>query len=87
MRGLPFRAAELAAVIQDVIDSTSGAPLGADRDRRQREMTTVDLGMPAEGPIADAIDALGGGARPEADRAEGQGPQDRPGGALVPRVR
>ncbi|MGY1635193.1 2-oxoacid:acceptor oxidoreductase subunit alpha [Geodermatophilus sp. SYSU D00742] len=31
VRGLPFRAAELAAVIQDVIDSTSGAPLAADR--------------------------------------------------------
>jgi 2-oxoglutarate ferredoxin oxidoreductase subunit alpha len=30
VRGLPFRAAELAAVIQDVIDSTSGAPLAAD---------------------------------------------------------
>ena len=30
VRGLPFRAAELAAVIQDAIDSTSGAPLGAD---------------------------------------------------------
>ena len=30
MRGLPFRAAELAAVLQDAIDSTSGAPLGAD---------------------------------------------------------
>ena len=30
VRGLPFRAAELAAVLQDVIDSTSGAPLGAD---------------------------------------------------------
>ncbi|MFL6096153.1 MAG: 2-oxoacid:acceptor oxidoreductase subunit alpha [Blastococcus sp.] len=29
VRGLPFRAAELAAVIQDVIDSTSGAPLAA----------------------------------------------------------
>ena len=31
--------------------------------------------------------ALGGVARPEADRAQGQGLQDRPGGALVPRVR
>ena len=30
VRGLPFRAAELAAVVQDVIDSTSGAPLAAD---------------------------------------------------------
>src|SRR3712207_4801680 len=30
VRGLPFRAAELAAVIQDVIDSTSGAELAAD---------------------------------------------------------
>ena len=30
VRGLPFRSAELAAVIQDVIDSTSGAPLAAD---------------------------------------------------------
>ncbi len=30
VRGLPFRAAELAAVLQDVIDSTSGAPLAAD---------------------------------------------------------
>ncbi|SFK33386.1 2-oxoacid:acceptor oxidoreductase subunit alpha [Geodermatophilus ruber] len=30
VRGLPFRAAELAAVIQDVIDSTSGTPLAAD---------------------------------------------------------
>jgi 2-oxoglutarate ferredoxin oxidoreductase subunit alpha len=30
VRGLPFRASELAAVIQDVIDSTSGAPLAAD---------------------------------------------------------
>jgi 2-oxoglutarate ferredoxin oxidoreductase subunit alpha len=30
VRGLPFRAAELAAVLQDAIDSTSGAPLGAD---------------------------------------------------------
>ncbi|MGY1630212.1 2-oxoacid:acceptor oxidoreductase subunit alpha [Geodermatophilus sp. SYSU D01186] len=30
VRGLPFRAAELAAVIQDVIDSTSGALLAAD---------------------------------------------------------
>ena len=30
VRGLPFRAAELAAVIQDVIDATSGAPLAAD---------------------------------------------------------
>ncbi|WP_245159716.1 2-oxoacid:acceptor oxidoreductase subunit alpha [Blastococcus sp. CT_GayMR19] len=30
VRGLPFRAAELAAVLQDAIDSTHGAPLGAD---------------------------------------------------------
>jgi 2-oxoglutarate/2-oxoacid ferredoxin oxidoreductase subunit alpha len=30
VRGLPFRAAELAAAVQDVIDSTSGAPLAAD---------------------------------------------------------
>jgi 2-oxoglutarate/2-oxoacid ferredoxin oxidoreductase subunit alpha len=30
VRGLPFRAAELAAVLQDVIDSTSGAALAAD---------------------------------------------------------
>jgi 2-oxoglutarate/2-oxoacid ferredoxin oxidoreductase subunit alpha len=30
VRGLPFRAAELAAVMQDAIDSTHGAPLGAD---------------------------------------------------------
>jgi 2-oxoglutarate ferredoxin oxidoreductase subunit alpha len=30
VRGLPFRAAELAAVVQDAIDSTHGAPLGAD---------------------------------------------------------
>jgi len=30
VRGLPFRAAELAAVIQDAIDSTHGAVLGAD---------------------------------------------------------
>jgi 2-oxoglutarate ferredoxin oxidoreductase subunit alpha len=30
VRGLPFRAAELAAVLQDVIDSTSGAELAAD---------------------------------------------------------
>jgi 2-oxoglutarate ferredoxin oxidoreductase subunit alpha len=30
VRGLPFRAAELAAVLQDAIDSTSGALLGAD---------------------------------------------------------
>jgi 2-oxoglutarate ferredoxin oxidoreductase subunit alpha len=30
VHGLPFRAAELAAVIQDVIDATSGAPLAAD---------------------------------------------------------
>ena len=30
VRGLPFRAAELAAVMQDVIDSTSGAALAAD---------------------------------------------------------
>jgi 2-oxoglutarate ferredoxin oxidoreductase subunit alpha len=30
VRGLPFRAAELAAVLQDAIDSTTGAPLGAD---------------------------------------------------------
>ena len=30
VRGLPFRAAELAAVVQDLIDSTSGAPLDAD---------------------------------------------------------
>jgi 2-oxoglutarate ferredoxin oxidoreductase subunit alpha len=30
VRGLPFRAAELAAVVQDLIDSTSGAPLAAD---------------------------------------------------------
>ncbi|HEX2073386.1 MAG TPA: 2-oxoacid:acceptor oxidoreductase subunit alpha [Geodermatophilus sp.] len=29
VRGLPFRAAELAAVIQDLIDSTSGVPAGA----------------------------------------------------------
>jgi 2-oxoglutarate ferredoxin oxidoreductase subunit alpha len=30
VRGLPFRAAELAAVLQDAIDATHGAPLGAD---------------------------------------------------------
>jgi 2-oxoglutarate/2-oxoacid ferredoxin oxidoreductase subunit alpha len=30
VRGLPFRAAELAAVLQDAIDSTHGALLGAD---------------------------------------------------------
>jgi 2-oxoglutarate ferredoxin oxidoreductase subunit alpha len=30
VRGLPFRAAELAAVLQDAIDSTHGAPLSAD---------------------------------------------------------
>jgi 2-oxoglutarate ferredoxin oxidoreductase subunit alpha len=30
VRGLPFRAAELAAVLQDAIDSTQGAVLGAD---------------------------------------------------------
>jgi 2-oxoglutarate ferredoxin oxidoreductase subunit alpha len=30
VRGLPFRAAELAAVLQDAIDSTHGAVLGAD---------------------------------------------------------
>ena len=30
VRGLPFRAAELAAVMQDAIDSTHGAALGAD---------------------------------------------------------
>jgi 2-oxoglutarate/2-oxoacid ferredoxin oxidoreductase subunit alpha len=30
VRGLPFRSAELAAVIQDAIDTTSGAPLAAD---------------------------------------------------------
>jgi 2-oxoglutarate ferredoxin oxidoreductase subunit alpha len=30
VRGLPFRAAELAAVLQDAIDSTHGAALGAD---------------------------------------------------------
>jgi 2-oxoglutarate ferredoxin oxidoreductase subunit alpha len=30
VRGLPFRAAELAAVLQDAIDSTHGAQLGAD---------------------------------------------------------
>jgi 2-oxoglutarate ferredoxin oxidoreductase subunit alpha len=30
VRGLPFRAAELAAVLQDTIDSTHGAPLSAD---------------------------------------------------------
>src|SRR5215218_310353 len=30
VRGLPFRAAELAAVLQDAIDSTHGAPLNAD---------------------------------------------------------
>jgi 2-oxoglutarate ferredoxin oxidoreductase subunit alpha len=30
VRGLPFRAAELAAVLQDEIDATHGAPLGAD---------------------------------------------------------
>ena len=36
MRGLPFRAAELAAVIQDVIDRTGHAAGSiADRDRRQ----------------------------------------------------
>jgi 2-oxoglutarate ferredoxin oxidoreductase subunit alpha len=30
VRGLPFRAAELAGVLQDAIDSTHGAPLSAD---------------------------------------------------------
>jgi 2-oxoglutarate ferredoxin oxidoreductase subunit alpha len=30
VRGLPFRAAELAGVLQNAIDSTTGAPLGAD---------------------------------------------------------
>jgi 2-oxoglutarate ferredoxin oxidoreductase subunit alpha len=30
VRGLPFRSAELAAVLQDAIDSTHGAALGAD---------------------------------------------------------
>ncbi|SNR49123.1 2-oxoacid:acceptor oxidoreductase subunit alpha [Blastococcus mobilis] len=30
VRGLPFRAAELAAVLQDAIDSTHGAPLSVD---------------------------------------------------------
>jgi 2-oxoglutarate ferredoxin oxidoreductase subunit alpha len=30
VRGLPFRASELAGVLQNAIDSTSGALLGAD---------------------------------------------------------
>jgi 2-oxoglutarate/2-oxoacid ferredoxin oxidoreductase subunit alpha len=30
VRGLPFRAAELAGVLQNAIDATTGAPLGAD---------------------------------------------------------
>ena len=35
VRGLPFRAAELAAVIQDVIDRTGGTPLAAARTEKR----------------------------------------------------
>ena len=46
VRGLPFRAAELAEVFKDVIDRTGVC----DRHRRPRESLVHDLGMPAPVP-------------------------------------
>ena len=69
MRGLPFRAAELAAVLQDVIDATTAPRWALTRPeaRNAAQPSVHDLGMPAEGPIADAITHVGGDARREAD--------------------
>ena len=56
VRGLPFRAAELAAVIQDVIDRTAApAAAIANGEHSDHRPHVHDLGMPAGGPIADAI--------------------------------
>ena len=60
VRGLPFRAAELAAVIQDVIDSHQRRPAGRDRDRR-RAMTTVDTRHAGRRPDRRRDRALGAG--------------------------
>ena len=86
VRGLPFRAAELAAVHPGRHRLHPRRPAGR-RHHRRRGMTSIDLGMPAEGPIADAIAHSVEAHGPKQTELKAQGLQDRPGGALVPRVR